>query len=48
MAAPTLAEALHDAFVECRDMDAALSERLGKFADAVRHLDPHFRMRSIG
>jgi peroxiredoxin len=43
MAAPTLAEALHDAFVECRDMDAALSERLDKFADTVRRLDPAFQ-----
>lgn len=43
MATPTLAEALEDAFLECRDMDAALSERLAKFADTVRKLDPTFQ-----
>jgi peroxiredoxin len=43
MTAPTLAEALRDAFVECRDMDAALSERLAKFADTVQRLDPTFQ-----
>jgi peroxiredoxin len=43
MTTPTLAEALQGAFIECRDMDAALSERLSKFADAVRRLDPAFQ-----
>jgi peroxiredoxin len=43
MAAKSMAESLRDAFVECRDMDAALSERLAKFADAVRQLNPKFQ-----
>jgi peroxiredoxin len=38
-----LSEALHDAYVEARDMDASLGERLQAFADAVRELGPHFQ-----
>lgn len=34
---------LEEAFVQCRDMDASLSERLQAFADAVRRLGPHFQ-----
>jgi hypothetical protein len=30
------AEALADAFVRCRDMDAALGERLEAYSNAVR------------
>jgi peroxiredoxin len=43
MTGKSMAEALQDVFVECRDMDAALSERLAKFADAVRRLNPNFQ-----
>jgi peroxiredoxin len=43
MTTKPMAEALQDAFVECRDMDAALSERLATFADAVRRLNPSFQ-----
>ena len=31
-----LSELLEEAFVQCRDMDASLAERLQAFADAVR------------
>ncbi len=34
---------LEEAFVECRDMDASLAERLQAFADAVRRLGPNFQ-----
>jgi peroxiredoxin len=34
---------LEEAFVQCRDMDASLAERLQAFADAVRRLGPHFQ-----
>jgi peroxiredoxin len=43
MTSKTLAEALEDAFVQSRDMDASLAERLQAFADAVRRLGPHFQ-----
>jgi peroxiredoxin len=43
MTTKPMAEALQDVFVECRDMDAALSERLTAFADAVRRLNPSFQ-----
>jgi peroxiredoxin len=43
MAAKSMAESLQDVFVECRDMDAALSERLARFAEAVRRLNPSFQ-----
>jgi peroxiredoxin len=43
MTAKPMAEALQDVFVECRDMDAALSERLARFADEVRRLNPSFQ-----
>ena len=38
-----LSQLLEEAFVECRDMDASLAERLQAFADAVRRLGPHFQ-----
>ena len=38
-----LAQLLEEAFVQCRDMDASLTERLQAFADAVRRLGPHFQ-----
>ena len=38
-----LSEALHEAYVEARDMDASLAERLQAFADSVRRLGPHFQ-----
>lgn len=38
-----LSELLEEAFVQCRDMDASLSERLQAFADAVRELGPIFQ-----
>jgi hypothetical protein len=34
---------LEEAFVECRDMDASLADRLQAFADAVRRLGPDFQ-----
>jgi peroxiredoxin len=34
---------LEEAFVQCRDMDASLAERLQAFADAVRRLGPNFQ-----
>jgi len=39
-----LAELLNEAFVECRDMDASLAERLQAFADAVRRFGPNFQV----
>ena len=39
----TLSEALEEAFVRSRDMDASLADRLQSFADAVRRLGPHFQ-----
>jgi peroxiredoxin len=38
-----LSEALQEAYVQARDMDASLAERLQAFADAVRKLGPHFQ-----
>jgi peroxiredoxin len=38
-----LSVALEEAFIECRDMDASLAERLQAFADAVRRLGPDFQ-----
>ncbi len=43
MTSKTLSESLEDAFVEARDLDASLAERLQAFADAVRKLGPHFQ-----
>src|SRR5262245_66499672 len=43
MTAKGLSEALHEAYLEARDMDASLGERLQAFADAVRRLGPHFQ-----
>src|ERR1044072_9638787 len=34
---------LEEAFLECRDMDASLADRLQAFADAVRRLGPNFQ-----
>jgi hypothetical protein len=39
---PTTADALADAFVRCRDMDAALNERLEAYSTAVRELVPAY------
>ena len=38
-----LSQLLDEAFIECRDMDASLSERLQAFADAVRRFGPQFQ-----
>jgi peroxiredoxin len=43
MTAKSLSEALHEAYIQARDMDASLGERLQAFADAVRNLGPHFQ-----
>ncbi len=38
-----LSELLEEAFVQCRDMDASLAERLQAFAKAVKELGPIFQ-----
>ena len=38
-----LSVALEEAFIECRDMDVSLAEKLQAFADAVRRLAPNFQ-----
>jgi peroxiredoxin len=38
----TLADALEDAFVRCRDMDGSLNERLDRLAAMVRDISPPF------
>lgn len=43
MAATSLSELLDEAYVECRDMDASLAERLQAFADTVRRYVPQFQ-----
>jgi peroxiredoxin len=43
MNSKSLSEQLDEAFIQCRDMDASLAERLQAFADAVRRLGPHFQ-----
>jgi peroxiredoxin len=43
MNAKPLSVLLEEAFVQCRDMDASLAERLQAFADAVRRLGPNFQ-----
>jgi peroxiredoxin len=43
MTSKSLSEQLNEAFVQCRDMDASLAERLQAFADAVRRFGPHFQ-----
>jgi peroxiredoxin len=43
MTAKSLSDALHEVFVQARDMDASLADRLQAFADAVRRLGPHFQ-----
>jgi hypothetical protein len=40
MTSKPLAEALDEAFEQCRDMDASLNERFQALADAVRTLSP--------
>ena len=44
MTAKLLSQALEEAFIQSRDMDASLGERLQAFADAVRRLGPHFHV----
>src|SRR5262245_42384363 len=43
MNAKPLSQLLEEAFIQCRDMDASLAERLRAFADAVRRFGPHFQ-----
>ena len=43
MTEKSLSDALHEAYLEARVMDASLAERLQAFADAVRRLGPHFQ-----
>ena len=43
MTAKSLSQQLEDAFVECRDMDASLADRLQAFADAVRSMGTVFQ-----
>lgn len=43
MNSKSLSEQLDEAFIQCRDMDGSLAERLQAFADAVRRLGPHFQ-----
>src|SRR5271167_984133 len=39
---PSLADGVRDAFLECREMDASLGERLDAFAASIRRIDPSF------
>ena len=39
---PSLADAVRDAFLESREMDASLGDRLDAFADSMRRIDPSF------
>jgi len=39
---PSLASAVRDAFLECREMDASLGARLKAFADSLKRIDPAF------
>jgi peroxiredoxin len=39
---PSLADAVRDAFLESREIDASLGDRLEAFADAMRRIDPSF------
>ncbi|MGH6736171.1 MAG: peroxiredoxin-like family protein [Methyloceanibacter sp.] len=43
MTARPLSEQLEEAFVQARDMDASLADRLQSFADSVRKLGPVFQ-----
>ena len=43
MTSKPLSQLLEEAFVQCRDMDASLAERLQAFADAVRRFGPQFQ-----
>ena len=43
MNSKSLSELLEEAFVQCRDMDASLAERLQAFAEAVRRFGPQFQ-----
>jgi len=38
----SLANAVRDAFLECREMDASLADRLNAFADSMRRIDRSF------
>lgn len=42
MAAKSLSEVLEEKFVQCRDLDKPLADRLQAFADEVRRMGPHF------
>jgi peroxiredoxin len=44
MTSKPLSQLLEEAFVQSRDMDASLAERLQAFADAVRRLGPQFQV----
>jgi peroxiredoxin len=39
---PSLADAVRDAFLECREMDASLGDRLHAFATSLSRIDPAF------
>ena len=39
---PSLANAVRDAFLECREMDASLGDKLHAFASSLRRIDPAF------
>ena len=39
---PSLANTVREAFLECREMDASLGDRLRAFADSLRRIDPAF------
>ena len=43
MTTKSLSQALEDAYVRSRDMEASLGDRLQAFADAVSALGPHFQ-----
>ena len=43
MTSKPLSQLLEEAFVQSRDMDASLAERLQAFADAVRRFGPNFQ-----
>lgn len=43
MTSKPLSQLLEEAFVQSRDMDASLAERLQAFADAVRQFGPNFQ-----
>ena len=45
---PSLPDAVRDAFLESREMDASLGDRLDAFADLMRRIDPSSRVRLTG